>query len=69
MNPSLKDNVEEIESIETDKCQLSVVQCECGYHLGIDATFIDQVDGVITSCPSCGFTMIFGFKDDEEPNN
>ena len=42
-----------IESIETEKCSLEVIECDCGFHLGIDATYLDQVDGVDIECPSC----------------
>ena len=33
-----------IEDIETEKVQLSVFECECGFHIGLDFTFMDQVD-------------------------
>ena len=40
-------------SIETNKIQLEVVECDCGYHMGIDATYLNQVGDFITTCPSC----------------
>ena len=40
-------------SIETDKVQLEVVECDCGFHLGLDATFLDQVEDFKIKCPSC----------------
>lgn len=43
-----------LKSVETDEYQLEVVQCDCGYHIGIDATFIDQVGDFTITCPSCG---------------
>jgi hypothetical protein len=43
-----------IESINTDKVQLEVIECECGYHMGLDFTFLDQVGDFICECPSCG---------------
>jgi hypothetical protein len=42
-----------IESIETTKVQLEVIECDCGFHLGLDATYLDQVDEIIITCPSC----------------
>ena len=30
-------------SVETDKVQLEVIECVCGYHMGIDATYLEQV--------------------------
>lgn len=46
-----------IESIETEKVQLDVIECDCGFHIGLDATYIDQVDEVNIECPSCGITI------------
>jgi hypothetical protein len=43
-----------LNSVETDKVQLEVIECDCGFHIGLDATFIDQVDDIICRCPSCG---------------
>ena len=40
-------------SVETEKVQLEVIECDCGYHMGIDATFLDQVGDFETTCPSC----------------
>ena len=41
-------------SVETGKVQLEVIECVCGYHMGIDATFLEQVKDFTTVCPSCG---------------
>lgn len=43
-----------LKSVITEKVQLEVVECDCGYHMGIDATFLDQVGDFQTVCPSCG---------------
>ena len=32
-----------IETVETDKCSLSVYECDCGFHLGIDTSYLEQV--------------------------
>jgi len=40
--------------IETEEYTLEVVECGCGFHLGIDATYLEQVDGIGIKCPSCG---------------
>ena len=42
-----------LKSIENDQVQLEIIECDCGFHLGLDATFLDQVDDFIISCPSC----------------
>jgi hypothetical protein len=43
-----------LSSIETDKVQLEVGECDCGYHFTADATYIDDVGDFKFKCPSCG---------------
>jgi len=43
-----------LESIETDIVQLEVGECDCGFHFGLDATFMEQVRDFVFKCPSCG---------------
>ena len=43
-----------LDSIENGRVSLEVVECDCGYHMGIDATYIDQVEDFKTKCPACG---------------
>jgi|AntRauTorcE11897_2_1112592.scaffolds.fasta_scaffold44713_2 hypothetical protein len=43
----------ELNSIENDQYTLLVFECQCGYHMGIDATYVEQVRDVTTKCPSC----------------
>lgn len=44
-----------IEAIETEKCYLFVYECtSCRFHLGLDATFIENVEDIKIQCPSCG---------------
>lgn len=45
-----------LDGIENDKVSLEIGECDCGYHFGVDATFLDQVvDSDFTfNCPSCG---------------
>jgi hypothetical protein len=42
-----------IESVSTDRVELEVYECECGFHIGIDASYLDQVGDVKIVCPSC----------------
>jgi len=46
-----------MKEVKIDKCDISIIECDCGYHLGVDNTYIEQVGHFITKCPSCG-TMI-----------
>lgn len=42
-------------SVEACKCDLDLVECMgCGFHLGIDATYLLQVGSVEMRCPVCG---------------
>ncbi len=34
-------------------CEIEVIECGCGYHLGVDSTFVEQVGHFETICPSC----------------
>lgn len=42
-----------LRSIENEQVQLEVIECTCGYHMGIDATFVEQVKDFTCKCPSC----------------
>ncbi len=46
-----------LSSIETDKVQLEVGECDCGYHFTADATYIDDVGDFKFKCPSCGIEI------------
>jgi ssDNA-binding Zn-finger/Zn-ribbon topoisomerase 1 len=44
---------------QKDKYELEVVECNhCGFHLGIDASYLEQVDGVSLACPGCNITLV-----------
>lgn len=58
--------------VVTEGYELEVVECQaCGLHLGIDATYLEQVDGIGLQCPGCNITLTisgFGEEDgDEQP--
>jgi len=42
-----------LQDVETEKVSLEVYECGCGFHMGIDATYLDQVGPVTIKCPSC----------------
>jgi hypothetical protein len=41
-------------TVVADKAELEVYECPCGFHLGIDASYLEQVGDVTIECPSCG---------------
>jgi len=43
-----------LEPAITEQYELDVIECECGFHIGLDITYMDQVEEIIVSCPSCG---------------
>jgi hypothetical protein len=44
----------------TDRFRLEVIRCACGYHMGVDASYIDDVLKVDIPCPACGWTIDMG---------
>ena len=38
----------------SDGYELDVLECGCGFHIGLDITFLDQVKEIKMPCPSCG---------------
>lgn len=42
-----------LESIETEKCRLKVYEYACGFHIGVDATYLEQVGDLDLDCPNC----------------
>ena len=53
-----------IENYESDKVSMEIVECVgCGYHLGIDSTFLEQVGDINTTCPSCAEHIYYGRDD------
>jgi len=51
-------NMELLEAVETDRVVLEVYECVCGYHLGVDSTYLEQVGDVHGYCPSCSKSYI-----------
>lgn len=43
-----------MKSVSLDKCEIDVVECACGYHMGFDSSYLLQVDEIRAECPSCG---------------
>lgn len=43
--------------VEDEKCVLEVWECGCGFHLGLDASYLDQVGDLEVPCPNCGYLV------------
>lgn len=43
--------------VPISKCEIEIIECTCGYHMGVDVTYLDQVGDFITTCPSCGLEI------------
>ncbi len=37
----------------SDVFLLDVFECECGFHVGLDATYLEQVGQINMDCPAC----------------
>ena len=35
------------------RSKLRVFECSCGFHIGLDFTYLDQVGGIDIECPAC----------------
>ena len=42
-----------LNSIENEQVQMDIVECDCGYHMGLDASYLIQVGDFKADCPSC----------------
>jgi hypothetical protein len=60
-----------LQGAESEEYQLEVGECDCGYHFGVDATFLEQVEDFAFVCPSCGITIHTAevFPEDSGPVN
>lgn len=38
---------------EIEKVELEYIECDCGFHIGLDATYLDQVGDFKINCPAC----------------
>jgi len=46
----------QLNGVENEQVCLEVVECDCGFHLGIDATWLEQSPnstGFEMPCPAC----------------
>ncbi len=43
--------------IADEICELEVIECDCGFHLGLDVSFLDQVKEIKMNCPACGIEI------------
>lgn len=47
-----------LNDIETAEVQLEVYECDCGFVIGLDFTYIDQNGLASVPCPTCGRTIV-----------
>jgi len=43
-----------LNSVENDQVQLEVFECDCGFHIGLDFTYLAQEEDLKVPCPKCG---------------
>ena len=42
-----------LKGAESDVYSLEVGECDCGYHFGVDATYLEQMGDFLFECPAC----------------
>ena len=42
-----------VEEGEIGRATLEVYECTCGFYLGLDASYLEQVGPVTVPCPNC----------------
>ena len=42
-----------IADVNQDPFVLEVYECECGFHIGLDSTYIEHVGHIEIECPNC----------------
>lgn len=55
-----------LNSIETDQYSLEVYECQCGFHIGLDFTYIDQIGDICVFCPNCAESICTNEEEQEE---
>ena len=45
--------IELITKDQIDKVELLIIECECGFHMGLDSTYLEQVGNISITCPAC----------------
>jgi len=56
----LTGNMEFIEGVTTPErgAVIELYKCRCGFHLGVDSTYLEQVGDIHGFCPSCSRSYI-----------
>ena len=42
-----------LQSVENHQVELEVVECDCGFHMGVDASYLNQIGDFKMICPAC----------------
>jgi len=42
---------------ENNKYDLEVFECTCGFHMGIDASYLEQFGDIEMDCPACSASI------------
>ena len=45
--------IKHLYNIQTEVAHLDIYECGCGFHFGLDSTYIDQIEDLETECPKC----------------
>lgn len=56
--------MKKLKSIETDQYSLEVYECDCGFHIGLDFSYIDSIGDVCVLCPNCSENICSSEEDE-----
>jgi len=51
-------NMDYVKDYYDDDVSLEIYECNgCGFHIGLDFTYLEQCDDIEIDCPSCGLRL------------
>ena len=57
----MKNEDSNCKEVDFEKTELVILECDCcGYHFGVDATYLTQICTIEQNCPSCKILHVIG---------
>jgi len=53
----------------TEEYELEVWECDCGFHIGLDATYLEQVGEINIACPACAKLIAISWEENHLSKN
>jgi len=42
-----------IMDIDNNLCEMEIYECACGFHIGLDFSYLDRIAPISLNCPNC----------------